>query len=144
MKRKKSLVAYILLLVCLLCGCQTYDGAPSDDDIPELPPLTGVYESEYGTLEFNGDGESVKVHLSKIVPDGIVGEMKIQWTLQHREYRWDRADNCIISDGEDYYKFDLSVLPTTEEIRMSLYDSNVVDAEDMDDVEMVFLPKNEQ
>ena len=56
---KKTVLVTVLaaLLLVLLTAC-THDGPP-DSSLPEPDPHDGVFTSAYGTMTFNGDGESI-------------------------------------------------------------------------------------
>lgn len=47
----------------LLAGCA--QDKPPEPDTPEPPPLDGKFVGEYGSMEFNGDGESVHIDFNE-------------------------------------------------------------------------------
>lgn len=63
---KQFPVFIITIIICLLftgCGPKSYDGPP-DPGTPEPPYHDGSFISEYGTMTFNGDGETVYIDFS--------------------------------------------------------------------------------
>ena len=58
MDKKKYLIIPLMciLLFCTACGA---NDMPPDSSLPEPDPHDGVFISEYGTMTFNGDGESI-------------------------------------------------------------------------------------
>ncbi len=63
---KQLPVITLALIFCLLfagCGPKSYDGPP-DPGTPAPPPHEGSFISEYGTMTFNGDGETVYIDFS--------------------------------------------------------------------------------
>jgi hypothetical protein len=64
MKRLPIIITSII--ICFLfagCGPKSYDGPP-DPGTPKPPSLDGIFMSEYGTMTFNGDGETVYINFS--------------------------------------------------------------------------------
>ena len=64
---KRVLLIVVFLAVVLTAGCQPNkpDNIPYEPDTPAPDPHTGVFASEYGTMTFNGDGESIVCNFSK-------------------------------------------------------------------------------
>jgi len=63
-KRKNLLIIsclIVLILLCPSCGKQDYDNYPYEPDTPVPDPHAGVFVSEWGTMSFNGDGESIVI-----------------------------------------------------------------------------------
>ena len=58
MKKTVVLIVLAIALLLLLCACGGRD-QPPDPGTPEPPAHDGVFTSEYGTMTFNGDGESI-------------------------------------------------------------------------------------
>lgn len=59
--RKAVSLPFILLLMVLLTGCGDSGNMPYEPDTPPPPDHDGVFVSDHGTMEFNGDGKTVKV-----------------------------------------------------------------------------------
>ena len=55
----KKTVILIAAAIALLTGCATEQPPPADS--PEPPAHSGRCVSEYGSMTFNGDGESVTI-----------------------------------------------------------------------------------
>ena len=56
---KKALIFLAAAAIVLLTGCATEQ--PPAADSPEPPAHSGKFVSEYGSMTFNGDGESVTI-----------------------------------------------------------------------------------
>ncbi len=64
MNRRKAiaLVITVLLAMTFVAGCGVGAGSPNmpyEPDTPAPDPHNGVFVSDHGTMEFNGDGETV-------------------------------------------------------------------------------------
>ncbi len=59
---KKKIFAILLAAALMAAAACGGDGGnmPYEPDTPEPPPHEGVFVSDHGTMEFNGDGETVK------------------------------------------------------------------------------------
>ena len=63
---KRLPVLLTTIIICLLfagCSPKSYDGPP-DPGTPEPPFHDGIFMSEYGTMTFDGDGETVYIDFS--------------------------------------------------------------------------------
>ena len=100
----------VVMLAAVLTGCfRIYDGPPKDDGTPEPPAHSGLFESEYGTMCFSGDGRTVTLDLGAEMaaltglPEGKSDAeyMFMANTPPHTyEYRYDRANEFrITADG---------------------------------------------
>lgn len=58
---KKHFFCILIFSILLLSGCRTYDGPPKEPDTPEPAVHEGLFVSEHGTMEFFGDGESIRI-----------------------------------------------------------------------------------
>ena len=58
MDKKKYLIIPLICILLFCAACGTND-MPPDSSLPEPDPHDGVFTSEYGTMTFNGDGESI-------------------------------------------------------------------------------------
>jgi len=56
------LTVTVLAALALLSACGAKD-LPSDSELSEPTPHDGVFTSEYGTMTFAGDGESIVLRL---------------------------------------------------------------------------------
>ncbi|MBQ1340926.1 MAG: hypothetical protein IIY33_00445 [Erysipelotrichaceae bacterium] len=64
----KRLVAVILtVMMILLTGCRPVEpeNIPYEPNTPAPDPHIGIFDSDYGTMMFNGDGESIVIDFSK-------------------------------------------------------------------------------
>jgi hypothetical protein len=64
----KRLVAVILtVMMILLTGCRPVEpeNIPYEPNTPVPDPHIGIFDSDYGTMMFNGDGESIVIDFSK-------------------------------------------------------------------------------
>lgn len=72
--KKRNLFIILAVLVVLFGGLifylhqkeiQKLDNYPYEPDTPKPEPHNGTFVSDYGTMVFNGDGESVTITVSK-------------------------------------------------------------------------------
>ncbi len=132
MKAKFKFVMLLLtamLLSVLLAGCFS-DDSPPDDGTPSPPKLSGIFSSEYGTLEFNGDGRSIKVQINDEfakqsgLPAGQSEGIYV-FLFHNEEYRYDKAEYFRIMIGEKNYQFNNGFGETGENsIVFSIPDGN--------------------
>ena len=99
---KKTVLVTVLaaLLLVLLTAC-THDGPP-DSSLPEPDPHDGVFTSAYGTMTFNGDGESIVFDFSPELAEAAelpTGEQSGSYVFlfRHEAWRWDKADRIRIT-----------------------------------------------
>ena len=107
---KKIFALYVLLLaVFLLAACGAKD-APPGSSLPEPAPHDGVFTSEYGTMIFNGDGESITFDFTPELveatglPDGEQNGSYV-FLFQHGQWRYDKAERFRVSASEASYDF---------------------------------------
>lgn len=118
------LLAALFLLVSLL-SCSPNDPPPLSDT-PEPDPLNGVFVSEYGTLTFNGDGESVTFELSDelaaaaSLPVGKTEGVYV-FLFRHSLWRYDTAEGFRLSVGEESHDF-FNEHGVTNENLVAIYD----------------------
>ena len=64
---KKILAAVIILMILFIAGCQPNkpDNIPYEPNTPAPDPHIGIFDSDYGTMMFNGDGESIVCDFGK-------------------------------------------------------------------------------
>ena len=94
--------------IALLTGCVTEQ--PPAADSPEPPAHSGKFVSEYGSMTFNGDGESVTIDFlpelaeATGLPTGAANGQYV-FTFQQGMYRYDKADGFELIIGECSYNF---------------------------------------
>lgn len=116
---RKHFICLILvpLLMFIICACRSNDAPPSSDT-PEPAALQGVFESEVGSFEFNGDGKTVTIHVSEEMaektelPEGDI-EAQYVFLFHGGSYRYDKAEYYRIIMGDQTYQFDKSCRPCT-------------------------------
>lgn len=104
----KKTVILIAAAIALLTGCATEQ--PPTADSPEPPAHSGKFVSEYGSMTFNGDGESVIIDFQQELADATglptgVAEGQYVFTFQQGMYRYDKADSFELTIGECSYSF---------------------------------------
>ena len=109
MNRNKFLIIPLMciLLFCAACGAKDM---PPDSSLPEPDPHDGVFTSEYGTMTFNGDGESVTVDFSRELAEaaGLPGGEQsgtYVFLFQHGQWRYDKAERFRIAVSDVSYDF---------------------------------------
>ena len=118
---KKAAVATLLFI--LLCACGGRD-QPPDPGTPEPSAHNGVFASEYGTMTFNGDGESVvfdftpKLAEATGLPDGEQNGSYV-FLFQHGKWRYDKAERFRVSASDTSYDF-INVFTETDENTIAL------------------------
>jgi len=107
---KKIFALYVLLLaVFLLAACGAKD-TPPDSSLPEPNPHDGVFTSEYGTMTFNGDGESITFDFTPELQEatGLPGGEQsgsYVFLFQHGQWRYDKAERFRITASDVSYDF---------------------------------------
>ena len=122
---KKAIVSIVFaaLLLILLCACGRSD-QPPDPGTPEPSAHSGVFASEYGTMTFNGDGESVvfdftpKLAEATGLPDGEQNGSYV-FLFQHGKWRYDKAERFRVSASDTSYDF-INVFTETDENTIAL------------------------
>ena len=107
----KKLIAIFLMSVMVLlglCACKTEK--PPQEDTPAPPAHDGLFVSDYGTLKFNGDGESVKVKItSELAKATDLPENEFDgtyaFTFHHNLWRYDKAERFRIAAPDASYDF---------------------------------------
>ena len=107
---KKTVLVTVLaaLLLVLLTAC-THDGPP-DSSLPEPDPHDGVFTSAYGTMTFNGDGESIVFDFSPELAEAAelpTGEQSGSYVFlfRHGKWRYDKAESFRITVSDASYDF---------------------------------------
>ena len=116
----KKTVILIAAAIALLTGCATEQ--PPHADSPEPPAHSGKFVSEYGSMTFNGDGESVIIDFQQELADATgmpagAAEGQYVFTFQQGMYRYDKADSFKLTIGECSYSF-LNIFQETNENRI--------------------------
>jgi len=109
MNRNKFLIIPLMciLLFCAACGAKEL---PPDSSLPEPEPHNGVFTSEYGTMTFNGDGESIifdftpELQEATGLPDGEQSGSYV-FLFQHGQWRYDKAERFRITASDASYDF---------------------------------------
>ena len=109
MSRKKFLIILLMciLLFCTACGARDL---PPDSSLPEPDPHNGVFTSEYGTMTFNGDGESITFDFTQELAEATElpsGEQNGSYVFlfQHKQWRYDKAERFRIAVSDVSYDF---------------------------------------
>ena len=116
----KKAVILLAAAIIFLTGCATEQ--PPAADSPEPPAHTGSFVSEYGSMTFNGDGESVVIDFQSELADATglptgAAEGQYVFTFQQGMYRYDKADSFKLTIGECTYSF-LNYFQETNENRI--------------------------
>ena len=90
---------FATVLMMMSCG---YKNGPPGDDTPWPENLDGEYTSEYGSMSFTGDGDSIVVDFSEELAMALSFQPgKCEGTyvflFDHKEWRYDKADTMAIT-----------------------------------------------
>ena len=123
MHSRKFLIIPLLciLFFCAACGAKDL---PPDSSLPEPEPHDGVFTSEYGTMTFDGDGESVTFDFTPELAEAAglpTGEQTGSYVFlfQHGQWRYDKAESFRISVSDASYDF-VNVFTLTDENTIAL------------------------
>lgn len=121
--RKLITLAALLAAAFLLSSCGGKDNPP-DSSLPEPTAHDGAFTSEYGTMTFNGDGESITFDFTPEFSEAAglpVGEQSGSYVFlfQHKEWRYDKAERFRITASESSYDF-VNVFTETDENTIAL------------------------
>lgn len=126
---KQFAAAVILLILAVLTACGS--NTPPDDGTPEPPPHEGVFTSEYGTMTFTGDGETVLFDFAPELADAAglpVGEQSGSYVFlfRHEAWRWDKADRLriTVSDASCDFLHDFTLADENTVALLSPMDGN--------------------
>ena len=105
-KRLLLLLAASLLVFLSACGNEP----PPNDGTPEPAAHDGVFTSEYGTMTFNGDGESITFDFMPELQEatGLPGSEQsgsYVFLFQHGQWRYDKAERLRITASDASYDF---------------------------------------
>ena len=115
----KKTVILIAAAIVLLTGCATEQPPPADS--PEPPAHSGKFVSEYGSMTFNGDGESITICFedSFATESGFpCGECEGTYAFKFHQktYRYDKAEYLNIYIGEKEFSLRNNFQETNENI----------------------------
>ena len=103
--RRQFLLLGLAALLIALAACSGQD-KPPDRAEPWPEPHSGVFRSDYGTLRFNGDGQSVALDLGPELaaaiglPEGE-SEGTYVFLFSNGSWRYDKAESLRITvDGQ--------------------------------------------
>jgi len=118
-------ILFRTLLLCLafaaalsLAACA--QDLPPDDGTPAPADLDGVYAGDWGQMEFNGDGKTVRL----LVKEGMTGPGGLAsgtydgtyvFLFDGKMYRYDKADEFRLMIGGETYRFANAVGQTSPE-----------------------------
>ena len=133
MKKGKTIsIIAILAAMLMLISCG-YKNGPPEDGTPWPENLNGEFSSGYGSMYFDGDGESIVIDFSKELARALdcpAGRQEGTYVFlfDNKAWRYDKADELAISIGENTYYF-ANMFTETGEDRIVLYLSNFNDSE---------------
>ena len=109
MKKTVVLIVLAISLLLLVCACGGRD-QPPDPGTPEPPAHDGVFTSEYGTMTFHGDGESITFDFTPELQEatGLPGGEQsgtYVFLFRHGQWRYDKAERFRISASDASYDF---------------------------------------
>ena len=109
MKKTVVLIVLAISLLLLLSACGAKD-QPPDPGTPEPPAHDGVFTSEYGTMTFKGDGESIAFDFTPELQEatGLPGGEQsgtYVFLFQHGQWRYDKAERFRIFASDASYDF---------------------------------------
>ena len=109
MNKKKFLLIPLLCILLFAAACGAKD-TPPDSSLPEPDPHNGVFASEYGTMTFNGDGESITFDFTPELQEatGLPGGEQsgsYAFLFQHGQWRYDKAERFRIAVSDVSYDF---------------------------------------
>ena len=116
---KKTIIFLATVAIALLTGCATEQ--PPAAYSTEPPAHSGKFVSEYGSMTFNGDGESVIIDFQSELAEATglptgAAEGQYVFTFQQGMYRYDKADGFDLIIGECSYSFLNNFQATNENI----------------------------
>ena len=109
MKKAIGLIALVASLLMMLCAYGGLD-QPPNLGTPEPSAHDGVFTSEYGTMTFSGDGESITFDFTLELQEaaGLPGGEQngtYVFLFRHGQWRYDRAECFRISASDASYDF---------------------------------------
>ena len=121
---KKMTAIFLTLAMILFCLCACKTEKPPKEDTPAPPAHDGLFVSDYGTLEFDGDGESVKVIItSELAKATGLPENEFDgtyaFTFHHSLWRYDQAERFRIAVADVSYDF-INAFTVTDENTIAL------------------------
>ena len=121
---KKRMICLVLLFVMAIGLISCGRDIPPDDGTPKPDPHTGSFMSEYGTITFNGDGESILIDFTSELAEAVGLPVEEQsgsyvFLFQHKEWRYDKAERFRITVADDSYDF-INVFTLTDKNTIAL------------------------
>lgn len=94
---------FATVLMMMSCG---YKNGPPGDDASWPEDLDGEFTSEYGSMSFNGDGDSIVVDFSEELTKALnfqTGKCEGTYVFlfDHKEWRYDKADTFAITINDN-------------------------------------------
>ena len=109
MNRKIFLIIPLMCILLFFTACGEKDTPPASS-LPEPDSHDGVFTSEYGTMTFNGDGESITFDFTQELAEstGLPGGEQngsYVFLFQHKQWRYDKAERFRIAVSDVSYDF---------------------------------------
>ena len=109
MNRRKYLIIPLMCILLFFTACGAKD-TPPDSSLPEPDSHDGVFTSEYGTMTFKGDGESIAFDFTPEFQEatGLPGGKQngsYVFLFQHKQWRYDKAERFRITVSDVSYDF---------------------------------------
>lgn len=94
---------FATVLMMMSCG---YKNGPPGDDATWPENLDGEFTSEYGSMSFNGDGDSIVVDFSEELANALNFQTRkcegtYVFLFDHKEWRYDKADTFAITINDN-------------------------------------------
>ena len=123
MKKRLAILISAALILLLLSACGAKD-TPPDPGTPEPPAHDGVFTSEYGTMTFHGDGESITFDFTPELQEatGLPGGEQsgtYVFLFHHSLWRYDQAERFRIAVADVSYDF-INAFTVTDENTIAL------------------------
>ena len=137
--KKRALTAILISLTILFAACG--GNKPPEDGTPDPEPHNGEFVSEFGTLRFNGDGDTLQANLSSELAEAAglpAGEQEGTYVFlfHHGAWRYDKAESFRITLGGKSYDF-MNIITQTDENTIAVLSP-------MNDKETILFKKEEE
>lgn len=123
---KKLKLIFLILLCMFTLACTKSNDKPPQLDTPLPQVHTGIYKSFDATFTFNGDGETVIIHLSDRYLDSLgnpPNNTEYIYTFtwyEFGEYRYDGSTNLVLYHEETKTSIDFSLSEASDFERISI------------------------